>query len=167
MLPKILKNFNLIIEGVGYAGRVDDLTLPKLTLKTEEYQLGGLDAPIPMDMGLEKLECEFTLLEYDIEVIKHFGLSTARDSTAHLTKLKFKGGLTNEGGLVVPINIELSGSWQSLDFGTWKVGDKSTLKVKIYVRYYKLTIDTEALIEIDIDNMTRNINGIEQLAALQ
>ena len=38
MLPRILKNFNLFVDGRGYAGRVDEITLPKLTIKTEEFQ---------------------------------------------------------------------------------------------------------------------------------
>ena len=51
MLPKVLKNFNLFIDGRGYAGRVDEISLPKLTIHTEDYQLGGLDTALAMDMG--------------------------------------------------------------------------------------------------------------------
>ena len=32
IIPKILKNFNLFIDGRGYAGRVEEVTLPKLNL---------------------------------------------------------------------------------------------------------------------------------------
>ena len=74
MIPKILKNFNLFVDGRGYAGRVEELTLPKLSIKTEEIKNGGMDIPIEVDMGMEKLECEFTLSEYDEEIIKLFGL---------------------------------------------------------------------------------------------
>ena len=38
MLPKILKNFNVFVDGRGYAGKIDEITLPKLTIKTEEYR---------------------------------------------------------------------------------------------------------------------------------
>ena len=46
MLPKILKNFNVFVDGLGYAGRVEEITLPKLTIKTEEYQGAGMSAPV-------------------------------------------------------------------------------------------------------------------------
>ena len=35
-LPRVLKNMNLFVDGRGYAGRIDEIQLPKLTLKTEE-----------------------------------------------------------------------------------------------------------------------------------
>lgn len=75
MIPKILKNFNLFVDGRGHAGRVEEIMLPKLMIKTEEYQLGGLDTPVQVDMGMDKLECELTLTEYDTHVIKLFGIA--------------------------------------------------------------------------------------------
>ena len=51
MLPKILKNFNVFVDGRGYAGRVDEITLPKLTIKTEEYQGAGMSAPAAAHSG--------------------------------------------------------------------------------------------------------------------
>jgi P2 family phage contractile tail tube protein len=30
MLPQILKNFNLYVDGRGYAGRIEELTLPNV-----------------------------------------------------------------------------------------------------------------------------------------
>lgn len=74
MLPKILKNFNVFVDGRGYAGKIDEVTLPKLTIKTEEYRAGGMDIPINIDMGMEKLEAEFTFSEYDSELFRLFGL---------------------------------------------------------------------------------------------
>lgn len=42
MIPKILKNFNLFVDGRGYAGKAEEVTPPKLSLKTQEF--GGMDA---------------------------------------------------------------------------------------------------------------------------
>ncbi len=52
MLPKILRNFNVFVDGRGYAGKIDEITLPKLTIKTEEYRAGGMDIPINIDILL-------------------------------------------------------------------------------------------------------------------
>ena len=65
MLPKILKNFNLFVDGRGYAGRVDEITLPKLTIKTEEFQGAGMSAPVEIDLGMEKLEMDMRFSEYE------------------------------------------------------------------------------------------------------
>ena len=79
MLPKILRNFNVYVDGRGYAGRVEEITLPKLTIKTEEFQGAGMSAPIEIDLGMEKLEMELTFAEYDSELFKLFGLTNGAD----------------------------------------------------------------------------------------
>ena len=34
-MVKILKNFNLFVDGRGYAGRAEEVSPPKLSIKTE------------------------------------------------------------------------------------------------------------------------------------
>ena len=65
-IPRVLKGFNLQIKLDGtdnktYAGLVEELTLPKLGLKRDDVYNSGMDAPIDLEMGMEKLECDFTL----------------------------------------------------------------------------------------------------------
>ena len=62
-LPRVLKNMNLFVDGRGYAGRIDEIQLPKLTLKTEEHRAGGMDLPVEIDLGMEKLEAELTIAD--------------------------------------------------------------------------------------------------------
>jgi phage tail tube protein FII len=50
MLSKILKNCNVFVDGRGYAGKRDEITVPKLTIKTEGYRAGGMNIPISIDM---------------------------------------------------------------------------------------------------------------------
>lgn len=45
-IVNILRNVNVFVDGRGYAGRAQEVTLPKLAVKTEEHRAGGLDAPI-------------------------------------------------------------------------------------------------------------------------
>nr|BFE89957.1 hypothetical protein GCM10020185_04930 [Pseudomonas brassicacearum subsp. brassicacearum] len=54
MIPETLANLNLFADGVSFQGDVPSLTLPKLTLKMEEHRGGGMDAPVELDMGMEK-----------------------------------------------------------------------------------------------------------------
>lgn len=159
MIPKVLKNFNLFIDGVGYAGLVEDITLPKLTLKRDDWYNGGMDTPSDLEMGLEKLECDFTLSEYNDVVIKKFA---SRLNTAAQVPLTLKGGLDGEAG-VTPVAIALVGAWKDIDMGSWKAGDKPTLKVSISLRYYKLTVGAVDLVEVDVENMVRIVDGVDQL----
>ena len=161
MLPKILKNFNVYVDGRGYAGRVDEITLPKLTIKTEEYQGAGMSAPVEIDMGMEKLELDLTFSEYDPELFKLFGLTNGSEFA-----LTLRGALQGTGE-TSPVVINVRGYFKEMDFDSWKPAEKATLKCSVACNYYKLTINDTELIEIDPVNMIRNVNGIDQLSEIR
>lgn len=161
MLPKILKNFNAFVDGRGYAGRIDEISMPKLSIKTEEHRAGGMDIPVAIDMGMEKLEAELTFSEYDPELFRLFGLV---DGNA--VSLTLRGGLQGSGDAEAVV-VNLRGQFKELDPGNWKPADKATLKCTVSIRYYKLTIDRRELIEIDAENMVRKINGVDQMSSLR
>jgi hypothetical protein len=161
MLPKILKNFNAFVDGRGYAGRIDEISLPKLSIKAEEYRAGGMDIPVSIDMGMEMLEAEITFSEYDPELFRLFGLISNNP-----VSLTLRGGMQGTGNAEA-IVINLRGQFKELDSGAWKAGDKATLKCTVSASYYKLTIDRRELIEIDAENMIRKINGVDQMSTLR
>lgn len=161
MLPKILKNFNVYVDGRGYAGRVEEVTLPKLTIKTEEYQGGGMTAPVEVDLGLEKLEMEMTFAEYDPELFKLFGLTDGSE-----VAFTIRGGIQGAGE-TLPVVVNVRGFFKELDFDNWKPSEKASLKCSVACNYYKLSINNSVLIEIDPVNMIRSINGNDQLESMR
>ena len=48
-MPKKVKAFQLFNEGIGKAGMVKNVTLPKLSRKFEEYRADIMDGPIEID----------------------------------------------------------------------------------------------------------------------
>ena len=159
-LPRILKNLNLFIDGVGHAGHIDEVTPPKLTLKMEEHRAGGMDTPVELDMGTEKLEMSFVLSDHSAEVYNVFGLL---NNTG--TPFVIRGALQRQAdATVTPIAITAKGSLKEIDGGTWKPGDKNVVTIMATLTYYKLEIDGQPSIEIDTENMIRAINGEDQLA---
>jgi P2 family phage contractile tail tube protein len=157
-LENILRNFNLFIDGRGFAGNVEEITLPKLTLKTDEFRGGGMDSPLKIELGLEALEASFTLTKYDPDTLKLFGLAPGNSKP-----LTFRGSVISEDGTEIPVVINITGFITELDFGSWKAGDKATLKGTVAVRYYKHTVNGEVIHEIDVKNMIRTVNGTDQL----
>ena len=155
--PRILKNMNLFVDGRGYAGRVDEIELPKLSLKTEEHRAGGMDLPIEVELGMEKLESNLTISDYDPEVFKLFGLLDRQD-----TPVTVRGAIQRQGETAQAVVIALRGGWKEIDSGTWKPGDKSTLKVAVAVNYFKLTIAGQEIVEIDAINLVRKVGGVDQ-----
>lgn len=75
-LPRILKHFNVFADGNSHAGEVEEITLPKLTRKLEEYRAGGMNGPIDVDLGNEKLELETTYGGLMRDILKQYGTTT-------------------------------------------------------------------------------------------
>jgi uncharacterized protein len=160
--PRVLKNMNLFVDGRGYAGRVDEIELPKLTLKTEEHRAGGMDVPIEIDLGMEKLECTLTIADFDPDVFKLFGLLDRQD-----TPVTVRGAIQRQGEDAQSAVVYLRGGWKEIDTGTWKAGDKSTIKVSVAVSYYRLSIAGADVVEVDSRNLVRKIGNVDQMSAIR
>ena len=160
MITDILRNVNLFVDGRGYAGAVQMVQLPKLAVATEEHRAGGMDAPIEIDMGLEKLEASWSMDSVDADLLRRWGL--APDA---LTPCVFRGALQSEDGSVKAVVATCRGLIREVDWGDWKPGEKATLKCTMAVRRYQLEIDGETIHDIDVANMVRVVDGVDQLAA--
>ena len=160
--PRVLKNMNLFVDGRGYAGRIDEIELPKLTIKSEEHRAGGMDLPVEIDLGMEKLEANLTLSDYDPALFKLFGLVDHQG-----VQITVRGAIQAQGSAAIPVVVNLRGGWKELDAGTWKPGDKSALKVAVAASYYKLSIDGEELVEVDAINLVRKVGGTDQMEAVR
>ncbi len=157
-IQDILRQVNLFVDGRGYMGRVEEIELPKLTVKTEEFRAGGMDAPVELDMGMEKLESTLTVSGVDRELLKLWGVAPG-----NITPLSVRGSLQSEDGTVTTVEVRLRGQVKEIDWGTWKPGEKAPLKIMLALRYYKLTHGGELVHEIDVENMIRVVAGVDQL----
>ena len=159
-VAKLLKDINLFVDGRGYMGKVDEFDPPKLTVKTEEFRAGGMDMPVEVDMGMEKLECKVVISKADRESLKLFGLTQGSS-----TPVTLRGSQEGEDGAVEAVAHHVRGRIKEVDWGTWKPGEKGPCTLMVAGRYYKLEVDGDTVIEIDPVNMVRIIDGTDQLAA--
>lgn len=160
--PKVLQGFNLFVDGRGYAAKVSECELPKLTIKTEEYQPGGYDAPVEVDLGMEKLETNFTLLDFDAEVLKQFGVG--HNNSVPVT---LRGALSYGDGTTVPAVAQFQGMFREVEPPKFGKPGKLEMKATMALKYYKLEINGETIHEIDVENMVRIINGVDYLASMR
>lgn len=158
MIPQILTNTNLFVDGVSFSGDVPSLTLPKLTMKMDDYRGGGMAGSIELPLGLEKLEASFSTNGVRRESLKFFGLS---DRTA--CNAVFRGSFKGLKGKVTPVIATLRGGLKEVDLGDWKAGDKAEIKHSMAVTYYKLEVEGRVVYEIDMVNMVQVIDGVDQL----
>jgi hypothetical protein len=159
-LPRKLKNMNLFVDGISYVGVATEVQLPKLSRKLEEFRGAGLNAPIEADLGMEKLEVEHTYGGLVRELFTQFGI-TRVDGVL----LRFAGAYQRDDtGEVDAVEVVLRGRHSEIDPGTSKPGDDTELKIKSSLSYYKLSINGEVVIEIDVLNMIELVGGTDRLA---
>lgn len=160
-LARTLKNFNVFVDGVSFMGIATEVALPKLARKQEDYRGGGMNGPVGIDLGVEKLEIEHTYGGLVREMFKSFGISKIDG-----VLLRFAGAYQRDDtGEVDAVEVTVRGRHQEIDAGTAKAGDKSELKVKSSLTYYKLSVNGQVDVEIDLVNMIENIDGEDRLAA--
>lgn len=159
MITDVLRNINGFVDGRGYAGRFEMVQLPKLTVKTEDYRGGGMDAAARIDMGMEPLECMLESNAIDADLLRTWGVGPG-----NLVGWSFRGALEGEDGTVRAAVANMRAWCSEVDWGDWKPGEKVPMKLKGEARYYKLEIGGSVIHEIDVDNMVRIINGVDRLA---
>ena len=162
MLPRHLKNFNLFVNGVGYAGKVTGVTLPTIKIKTEDHRAGGMDAPVGIDMGMEKLAGKFTLSDYDPATAKLLGALTAN------TPIVMRGAIQAQGeAAALPVVVKMTAALTSREVGELKSGDVVPVNFEYECNAYTEIIAGETVIDIDVVNMKRVINGVDQMQSIR
>lgn len=158
----VRKNFNLFVDGRGYAGQSDEFNAPELGLLTEEFRAGGMDAPIDITMGMEKLVCDFSLNAYDKNVLALFGVVQGAS-----VPLIVREALESFDGTVTPVVHTMRGKIVKITPGTSKPGTLQPLKFDMSLVYYKLKHGDTVIHEVDVENMVRMINGVDVLASMR
>ncbi|MCH9780700.1 MAG: phage major tail tube protein [Alphaproteobacteria bacterium] len=163
MLPKLLRNFTLFVDGEGYVGKVLTLSPPLLALQTEQHLPGGFDTPVSIDVGMQPLTASFTLASLEYDMYRLFGTGSVRN-----LPLTMRGAIvdhtTNETSDVV---IKMRGAIQSIDAGTWQRPAPTGLSFAINLIYYNLTVAGNEHVEIDVENAVRRIGGVDQLTQVR
>lgn len=157
---QIRKNINLFVDGKGHAGKIDNFRAPALAIKAEELRMGGMDVPIDIKMGLEKMTSGFALFSYSADVLALFGVANGQ-TVAFVAR----EALEDFDGTVTPVVHTMRGRILSMDAGESKAGDVSTLQFEMSLTYYKLQHGGRVVQEIDPINMIHIANGVDVLAA--
>ena len=159
-LPRKLKNMNLFDEGESFHGQVDEVVLPKLTRKMEEFRAGGMNGSVEIDLGQELMTTEVTCGGIMEAVLKQFGAQKV-DAVG----LRFAGSYQREDtGLEEQVEVVMRGRWKEIDMGSAKTGDDTKHKHMASLSYYRLTVAGQELIEIDVLGMVERINGVDLMA---
>lgn len=161
-MPRTLKLMNLFNDANSYLGVCKTVTVPKLARKMESYRGGGMDGPVKADLGFsdDGLVLEYSAGGPDAIAIKQFGATSAS-----ACQLRFTGSYQQDDtGAISALEVVVRGRPEEIDPGEAKPGELSEYKVKMACTYYKLTIDGQELVEIDLLNAIFKVDGTDLLA---
>src|SRR5690606_33844891 len=156
-LPRKLKNANLFNDGNSYIGQTGAITLPALSRKMEAWRGGGMNGPVKVDHGLsdDGIQLEWKLGGLDDIVLRQFGITNASG-----VQLRFAGAYQRDDTAAVSaVEIVVRGRHETIEFGDAQAGEDTETSITTTCTYYKLTIDGETVIEIDLLNMVEIIDG--------
>ena len=159
-IRNVLKNFNLFVDGRGFAGELGDYTPCSPSIAAEEWRAGGMNAPVDIDMGQEKMTSSWVLKNYAATVLSLWGVAPGK-----LIQVTARGALESEDGTVTRVIHNMRGKILQGDRGTWSPGQSASLTTNFSAEYFKETIGGEVITEIDVINMVRNVGGVDHLAA--
>lgn len=153
-----LRKFVVFVDGFGKLGDCESATLPQLTLRMEEFRGGGMDTPVEVDLGTEKLEFGFTMTSIDEQVIEKFGLFPGQQKAFTL-----RGSLASHSGETSNVVVHMRGTLKSVNIAQMTAGTKVTTEFMVALDYYKLSKGDRVMIELDIENVKRIVGGVDQL----
>lgn len=161
-LPRKLKNMNLFNDANSYQGVAKSVTLPKLARKMEGFRGAGMDGPVKADMGMsdDGIQLEWTLGGLDLTVIRQHGITSASG-----VGLRWAGAYQQDDtGQTVAVEVVVRGRHEEIDMGDAEPGEDTEHKVTTTCSYYKLTIDGNVEVEIDLLNFVYLVGGEDRLA---
>ena len=160
-MPRKLKNLNLFNDGNSYLGLVKSLTLPALGRKMEAYRGGGMNGPVKSDLGLsdDGIQFEWKTGGLDLISLRQFGAVNASS-----VALRFSGPYQQDDtGETSNVEVVVRGRHETIEMGDAQPGEDTEHSMTTTCSYYKLTVDGEEIIEIDLLNFVEKVNGVDML----
>lgn len=156
----VLRNCTIFVDRVSKIGQANEITLPVPAEKVEEMRNAGMVMPIDIPMGYEKLEASFKMTSFDPQVIALFGLAIGVEKEFMVT-----GALAHEDGTIINATAYVRGRLIKPDAGSWQPGEVAENEFSITIRYYRLEVDGNTLIEADPFSVS--VGGVSQTAGIR
>ena len=160
-LPRKLKNLNLFNDANSYVGVVKSVTLPPLGRKMESYRGGGMNGPVKADLGFsdDGIQFEWKTGGLDLISLRQFGAVNASG-----VALRFSGAFQRDDtGDVSAVEVVMRGRHETIEMGEAQPGEDTEHSITTTCSYYKLVVDNEDIIEIDLLNFIEKVNGVDML----
>ena len=156
MIPKIVTNWSVSINGKSHLGNCEKLTLPAVKPIKEEIAGCGWLSKRSVVVGMEKMVAKFVFHSISEEVF--YGFALGHDIIMVTAKAALGTGANAE-----PLTAVLHGNFdeiEPLEFEAMKATGKFTCQMD--VTRFVVTKNGLPLMAADVDNQVFSINGIDK-----
>jgi hypothetical protein len=155
-------NANVYLEGQSFLGRAEEINLPTVKFKMSEHKAIGLFGSMEFPSGMDKMECKIKWNSLYPEVMKI--LANPFKSVTMQVRASIEG--YNSEGRIEELPLVIFLTVQSKDFplGNFKQHDNVELENMFNVYYFKMEIDSEEIIEVNVLSNIYKVNGVDQFA---
>jgi hypothetical protein len=163
MAINVSKVFNarVYIDGNDFIAKAEEVELPKIKFKFADSKGLGLYGEFELPSGLDKLEAKIKFNSMYPEFLK-----LASDPfTAHTVIVRASNQYwTNQGVMAeLPVKAEFKGFFKEFDSGKFKKADNTEAEATLSVIYYKLEVDEQEIVEVDVLNNIYKVSGDDVL----
>ena len=157
-----LTAFNIWVGPDSFLGRATSFQPSEPSITVTDYRGGGLDGPIPLDMGMELGESSIEFGGFEEAAISRFGL------IGEDVQIIARGGLKSRGEPdAKQLQITQTGMLSVASQGEWTPGEGSPLTLTMRCHYIKWELANVKILEIDLINMVRFVDGEDRLTSLR
>ncbi len=134
---------NIRIDGYGYAGRGQSLSVPVIEEIMQEFVAGGVGGTLEIPMGrVANMESTFTIRTHEPKPYQTFGKNNL--------SVKYMASAVDDDGVERPIRYEMRGRITKIEEAEKSPEGEHTFTMRMHVTSYGKFVDDEEAIFIDI-----------------
>lgn len=144
-----ITNANCYNNGLRLAGKLSEVTLPDVKIKTEDTQALGMYGTVEIPIGLEKMEAKFKFNAIYADAWREESPHKASVIIVKSNMQKHSAAGVAEN---IPVTVTFSGFFKEIPTGVIKPGSKLEPEHVMAVSRYKLVVGSEVIYDIDVYN---------------
>lgn len=155
-------NANVYLNGVSYMGRAEEISLPDITPKMVDHKALGMVGESELPAGLQKMSAKIKWNAIYPDVMK-----TTHNVFTSVRLMVRTSIETYEGGTRTsqqPAVIYLTGTWKKSGGLSFKPQDNVEIENELSVTAYKMEVNGQEIINVDVMANIWRVNGVDQLA---
>lgn len=154
-----LTNANLYVDGKSFLGKAEEISLPAIKHIMSEHKALGMLGKMEFFAGIEKMEAKIKWNAFYVDALKKMGNPTQAmqiQVRASLEEYQAQGRTAQ-----LPVVAFVTCTSKDFPGGNFKQHDNVEAESNLNVTYYRLEINREPIVEIDILANIYKVDGVD------